>query len=304
MAGLSAALVLGRSRRTVLVIDAGTPRNAPADAAHGFVTRDGTPPRQLVALAREDLEPYGVSFLDGTAEGASSTRDGWCVTLGHGSVVEGRHLVLATGLRDVLPELRGAREGWGRGLLQCPYCHGWEVRDRALGVLGFAPTSVYQALLVRQWSDDVTFFAHSSRPLSDDDERRLSTRGVRVVEGLVQELITVPDAGTGPAALAGLLLDDGTEVPCEALFCEPGADAGLPVIDALGCLREDGCVVTDGSGRTSVDRVWAVGNAADPAAQLLPAAGDAYRLAVALNARLVEEECATALDATSIGGRV
>ncbi|MCU1632643.1 MAG: NAD(P)/FAD-dependent oxidoreductase [Micrococcaceae bacterium] len=297
VSGLSAALVLGRARRTVAVIDTGKPRNAPADAAYGFITRDGTAPDHLVALARRDLDPYGVTFFDGTAEDAREDGEGWSVAISGGTSVEGRHIVIATGLRDVLPEVPGAREAWGRGLLQCPYCHGWEVRDQALGVLGSTPTSLHQALLVRQWSDDVTFFPHDLAPLSEDDERRLRTRGIRIMEGHVQGLVLGPIGDGTPRPLRGVQLDDGPLVPCSAVFCEPGSDAGLPLLDALGCdMRDDGCVVTDDIGRTSVERVWAVGNAADPAAQLVPAAGDAYRVAVAINALLVEEECQACLD--------
>lgn len=292
LSGLSAALVLGRARRDVVVIDAGTPRNAPADAAYGFITRDGTAPGNLVSLARKDLEPYAVEFLDGSAERARETTGGWCVSTAEGATVQARQLVLATGLRDVLPNIPGARESWGRGLLQCPYCHGWEVRDQALGVLGSAPTSIHQALLVRQWSDDVTFFPHVLGALSEDDERRLRDRGVRIVEGLVEQLALGADDDGTPRSLQGVRLEDGSLVPCSALFCEPGADAGLPLLADLGCdMRDDGCVSTDDIGRTSVERVWAVGNAADPAAQLVPAAGDAYRMAVAINAMLVEEDC-------------
>ncbi|MHA7189276.1 NAD(P)/FAD-dependent oxidoreductase [Arthrobacter sp. MDT2-16] len=301
VSGLSAALVLGRARRNVVIIDAGTPRNAPADAAYGFITRDGTAPERLVALAREDLEPYGVDFVDGSAGNAREVPEGWSVTTADGVSVQGRHLVLATGLRDVLPDIPGAREAWGRGLLQCPYCHGWEVRDQPLGVLGSSSTSLHQALLVRQWSEDVTFFPHMLEPLSDDDARSLRTRGVRVVEGRVQGLALEPADDDAPRTLRGVQLDDGTLVPCTAVFCEPGADAALPLIDDLGCeMRDDGCVVTDEVGRTTVDGVWAVGNAADPAAQLVPAAGDAYRVAVAVNALLVDADCKACLDADDV----
>ncbi|MDQ0736291.1 NAD(P)/FAD-dependent oxidoreductase [Arthrobacter agilis] len=298
VSGLSAALVLGRARRNVVVIDAGTPRNAPADAAYGFVTRDGTAPGQLVALARQDLAPYGVEFLDAGAETAREVTEGWSVTTADGRSVEGRHLVLATGLRDVLPAVPGAREAWGRGLLQCPYCHGWEVRDQPLGVLGSSPASLDQALLVRQWSPDVTFFPHTLEPLSTDGERRLRARGVRIAEGRVEGLVLEDGDDDAPRALRGVRLEDGTVQPCTAVFCEPAADAALPLIDDLGCeMRDDGCVATNDIGRTSVDGVWAVGNAADPAAQLVPAAGDAYRVAVAVNAMLVQADCAACLDA-------
>ncbi|MHA7284091.1 NAD(P)/FAD-dependent oxidoreductase [Arthrobacter sp. TMS2-4] len=307
IAGLSAALVLGRARRRVLVIDAGTPRNAPADAAYGFTTRDGTTPEHLLGLGRAELEPYGVHFLDGTVhdviDGAEESADLWTVTTTDGATARGRHLILASGLRDVLPEVDGAREAWGRGLLQCPYCHGWEVRDEALGVIGSTDTSIAQALLLGQWSADVTYFPHLLGTVPEEDARRLRARGVRVVEGPVREFFLgeAPDSG-GPRALLGVHVDDGSadgqRVPCVAVFCEPGADASSPLVASLDCeLREDGCIVTDHLGRASRDRVWAVGNAADPAAHLITAAGDAYRTAVTVNAVLVQEDCEALLDA-------
>lgn len=296
VAGLSAALVLGRARRRVAVIDDGSPRNAPARAAFGFTTRDGIRPGDLVDLARQDLDPYGVAFIDGRAEDAQADGADWIIRTADGASVRGRHVVVATGLRDELPGIGGAREAWGRGLLQCPYCHGWEVRDQALGVLGSSSESVQQALLVRQWSEDVTFFPHVLGALSDDDERRLRCRGIRIVEGTVRRLVLQGGDDGGPRAVRGVALDGGATVPCSAVFCEPGSDAFLPLLEAFGCtMRDDGCVTTDGIGRTSVARVWAVGNAADPAAQLLPAAGDAYRVAVAINAVMVRDECEACL---------
>ncbi|MBG6225484.1 thioredoxin reductase [Arthrobacter sp. CAN_A2] len=218
-----------------------------------------------------------------------------------------RHLILAPGLRDILPEVPGARAAWGRGLLQCPHCHGWEVADQALGVIGSSGASLAQALLLRQWSADVTYFPHLLGPVPEEDARRLRDRGVRVVEGPVRELVLdgTQDRG-GPRALVAVHVDDGSaggeRVPCVAVFCEPVADAGSPLVASTGCeLRDDGCIVTDHLGRASQDRVWAVRNAADAAAHLITAAGDAYRTAVAVNAVLVEEDCAALQDAAAVG---
>ena len=300
VAGLSAALVLGRARRDVVVIDAGTPRNAPAHTAHGVLTRDGVSPHTIVDLARQDLEPYGVDLLDGSADAVRCTEDGWIVSLADGTEVQGRQVMLATGLRDVLPDIPGAREAWGRGLLQCPYCHGWEVRDGALGVLGSSPASVQQALLVRQWSENITFFPHTLDPLSEDDERRLRSRGVRIVHGPVARL-ALAEASGSPASLEGMVLDDGSFVACEAVFCEPGADIDLPLLEEFGCDKdEDGTLATDHLGRTSVNRVWAVGNVMDPSAQLASAAGDAYRTAIAVHAVLVQEDCSACASAQEV----
>jgi thioredoxin reductase len=285
LAGLSAALVLGRARRRVVVVDAGGPRNAAADAAHGFLTRDGASPLELIRLARQDVAAYGVELIEGTAVTAQNGGGTWRVELDSGRVLGARHVVAATGLQDVLPGIDGARESWGRGLYQCPYCHGWEVRDRDLGVLATSGASVCQALLLRQWSSHLTFFAHTLDSVTEDDRLRLKQRGVRVVEGEVRELVP------GPQGLAAVRLASGATVACEGLFCEPDARVDSALTRAFGWeLRKDGCVLTDELGRTSVEAVWAVGNLADPAAQLLSAAGDAYRTAVSLNAVLAEED--------------
>ncbi len=171
-AGLSAALVLGRARRRVAVVDAGSPRNAPAAHMQGFLSRDGMPPGDLLAAGRAEVRGYGVEIVEDRVVGIAA---GFTVRLAGGGVLEARRILLATGVRDELPDIAGVRERWGRDLLHCPYCHGWEVRDQPLGVLGTRPDAVGHALLVRQWSDDVVFFAHAL-DLGTDDLRR-STHG-------------------------------------------------------------------------------------------------------------------------------
>jgi thioredoxin reductase len=145
-AGLSAALVLVRARRTVAVVDAGTPRNAPAAHMHGFLTRDGMPPRELLAAGRAEVSGYGGRLIDDTVV---AIEPGFHVRLASGVHLRTRRILVATGLRDELPDLPGVRERWGRDLLHCPYCHGYEVRDQPLGVLGGTPEAVQHALLVR-----------------------------------------------------------------------------------------------------------------------------------------------------------
>ena len=157
-AGLSAALVLVRARRAVAVVDAGAPRNASAAHMHGFLARDGMSPRDLLAAGRSEATGYGGHLLDDTVVGVEP---GFHVRLASGSSLRARRILVATGLRDELPEVPGVRERWGRDLLHCPYCHGWEVRDQPLGVLGGTLDAVQHALLVRQWSPDVTLFPNT-----------------------------------------------------------------------------------------------------------------------------------------------
>ncbi|MEU3566972.1 NAD(P)/FAD-dependent oxidoreductase [Kitasatospora sp. NPDC036755] len=304
-AGLNAALVLGRARRRVAVVDAGEPRNAPAAHMHGYLSRDGMPPAALLAVGREEAARYGADLFDGWVEhiepaepaepsgsggSGGAGRSGFVVHLAGGPVLHARRVVVATGLRDGLPELPGLAERWGRDVLHCPYCHGWEVRDRPLGVLGTGPRAVDQALLLRQWSADVVLLAHTLVP-TDAERERLAARGVRVVEGRIVRLVS--DDGR----LRGVELADGRTVPREAVFVSPQPVPRDALLLGLDCARDaDGWVTTDRTGRTSLPGVWAVGNVADPRAQVVIAAGAGAAAGFALDHDLVAEDVDRAVE--------
>jgi thioredoxin reductase len=165
-AGLSGALTLARARRSVLVVDAGSPRNAPAEGVHGFLTRDGITPAELVAIGRQEVARYGAEVVVGEAVAARREGDGFEVTLGDGTSVGARRLLVTTGLVDELPDVAGVRERWGKDVVHCPYCHGWEVRDQAIGVLGTSARAAHQALLFRQWSNTPRPTRPTRRPSS------------------------------------------------------------------------------------------------------------------------------------------
>ncbi len=290
-AGLSAALVLGRARRRVLVVDAGTPRNAPAAHMHGFLSRDGMPPADLLAAGRAEVTGYGVELAHDVVAGIDGdTEHGFTVRLTGGRVLVARRVLLATGLRDGLPDLPGVRERWGRDLLHCPYCHGWEVRDQPLGVLGTQPGSVQHALLIRQWSADLKYFTHTQTPTTEDREQ-LTACGITIVDGEVARLVVSADR------LTGVELIDGRVIDRTAVFVRPlmtPRDDGLP--KALGCAVDDaGFVRADAAGLTSVPGVWAAGNVADPRAQVITAAGAGSAAAIAINADLVQDDVTRAL---------
>jgi thioredoxin reductase len=281
-AGLSAALVLGRARRRVVVIDAGMPRNAPAAHMQGFISRDGTPPGDLLAAARAEVRRYGVEILEDRVVDAEA---GFALRLAAGRAVTARRVLLATGAVDDLPDVSGARERWGRDFLHCPYCHGWEVRDQAIGVLATGPGSVQHAHLLRQWTDDVILFTHT-HPLTVEERATLDARGIAVVDGAVERLVVSEDR------LRAIGLADGRTVPRDALFIRPAlrAHADGPAA-ALGCeLLADGLVRADADGRTSVPGVWAAGNAVNPRAQVITAAGEGSAVAIAINTELVQED--------------
>jgi len=295
-AGLSGALALVRSRRSVLVVDDGTPRNAPAEAVHNFLTRDGVPPAELYAIGRQEVAGYGGEFATGTVT-AVRRDELFTVELADGTTYQGRRLLVTTGLTDVLPDVRGLAERWGRDVLHCPYCHGHEVADQPLGVLGGAPETVRYAQIVRQWSHDVVLFIGSD-VLTDGQRTELAARGLGVVEGAVGQVLVEEDR------LCGVAMTDGRTVARAALFVPPRFVPNNALLAALGCaVDEGGWVVTGPAGSTSVPGVWVAGNVANPKAQVVTAAGEGSAAAIDLNAHLVDEDVQVAAgDAPQIGG--
>ncbi|MEV5813635.1 NAD(P)/FAD-dependent oxidoreductase [Streptomyces mutabilis] len=285
-AGLSAALVLGRSRLRTLVVDAGEPRNAPSDHMQGFLTRDGMAPAEFLALGREEIARYGVELVRDRAVDVTRDDD-FTVSLAGGRTVRARRLIVTTGLKDELPQVPGVAERFGRDVLHCPFCHGWEVRDERFGVLATSPMSVHQALMVSGWSDDVTLFLHTvaEEELSDDDLRRLAAAGVKVVPGEVSGLRTEDDR------LTGVRLADGTVHDRTVVFVAPKAVPQTGLMERLGAeLRETpfgAYPVVDPTGRTSVPGVWTAGNAMGFAEQVVHAASGGYRAASAVVGDLI-----------------
>ncbi|MYU24279.1 NAD(P)/FAD-dependent oxidoreductase [Streptomyces sp. SID8352] len=286
-AGLSAALLLSRARRKVVVIDAGTPRNAPAAHMHGFLSRDGLPPGALLDLGQAEVDRYGVQLLQGRVD---QIDHGYHVRMEGGVVLKARRVLIATGLRDELPDIPGVRERWGKDLLHCPYCHAYEVRDQPLAVLGTHPGAVHQALLLRQWSDDVIFLPHTL-DLTPEDRERLDARGLYVVGGEIKQLVVDDDR------LRGVELAGGRVVPRTAAFLFPRFVPHDELLTGLGCAKDDvGWVVSDRTGRTSVPGVWAVGNVVDPRAQVITAAGMGSTAAFAINTDLLDEDIDRAVE--------
>ncbi|WP_217250382.1 NAD(P)/FAD-dependent oxidoreductase [Streptomyces sp. AC602_WCS936] len=293
-AGLSAALVLGRSRLRTLVVDAGEPRNAPSAHMQGFLTRDGMAPAEFLELGREEIARYGVELVRDRA--VDVTRgDGFAVSLAGGRTVRARRLIVTTGLQDELPEVPGVAERFGRDVLHCPFCHGWEVRDEHFGVLATSPMSVHQALMVSGWSDDVTLFLHTvaEADLSDDDLRRLAAAGVKVVPGEVAGLRIEDDR------LTGVRLADGTVHDRSVVFVAPRAVPQTGLMERLGAELQETPVgaypVVDPTGRTSVPGVWTAGNAMGFAEQVVHAASGGYRAATAIVGDLIMSDLDAAI---------
>ncbi len=295
-AGLSAALVLGRAQRRIVVIDSGHPRNAPAEHMQGYLSRDGMPPSELLAIGRSEVTSYGVELLDGTVSEVVRTSTGaFDLRLDSGGSIGARGLLITTGLRDQVPDIPGVAERWGRDLLHCPYCHGHEVRDLPFGVLGGTSGAVQHALLLRQWSPDVVFFPHTV-DLDEVDRELLAARAIDIVEGTVERLVVENDA------LSGVALTGGRIVPRQVVFVRPEFVPSSDFITGLGGKTDkDGWPLVDGSGQTTASGVWAAGNATNPRAQVITAAGEGSAAAIAINHDLTEEDVRNDVDAFRAG---
>jgi thioredoxin reductase len=305
-AGLSAALVLARARRSVAVVDAGEPRNAPAAHVGGFLSRDGVAPAELLRVGRAEVTGYGGAVIDARVDGidsadsvdsADGVEPGFVVRLAGGRRLAARRVLVTTGLRDELPDIPGLRERWAKDVLHCPYCHGWDVRDQPIGVLADGPAAVEKTLLVRQWSPDIVLFPHTV-DIGESDRARLSARGVRIFDGEVVRLVVdeVSDR------LRGVELDGGVVVPRTAVFVAPRFVASDGLLSGLGCaVGDDGWVATDPSGRTSVPGVWAAGNVTDPMANVIAAAAAGSAAAAAINLDLVHDDLDRALAGATAG---
>ena len=294
---MSAAVALGRARRTVAVVDAGEPRNATAHAVHNFLTRDGTSPSELRRLGRAEASTYGATLIDSRAENVQRADDGFAVTLSTGGVVTGRRLLVTTGLVDELPEVEGLRERWGVDVLHCPYCHGWEVRDRAIGVLATGPRALHQALMFRQWSADITLLLNDQELPGAEQLELLAARGIDVVEGRVERLVVEDDAlvgvelaGGGVRALNALVVGAPVRVRAGLLV-----DLGLELADHPMGMGQ--YVATDATGATSLAGVWAAGNVTNLAGQVITSAAEGLWAGAQINASLIADDERAALEA-------
>lgn len=283
--GLSAALMLGRARRRVLVVDAGSPRNRFSAHLHGVLGNEGADPADLLRRGREEVAGYGVEFSRDTVIKVADAPDGLRLTLAEGGPVHTRGLVVATGITDELPDVPGLAEHWGSGVLHCPYRHGWEVRDRRLGVLATSPMSLHQAELVRQWSDRLVVFTAGLGGLAPEVAQRLRSRGLELVESPVVEVTA--DEGR----FTGVRTADGATVALDAIFT-----AGIPrphdgFLTSLNLERGDNpwgsFIAVDPAGRTSHPRIWAAGNVVEPGANVPMSIGSGSLAGAMANASLV-----------------
>ncbi|WP_235736047.1 NAD(P)/FAD-dependent oxidoreductase [Nocardioides alcanivorans] len=295
-AGLSGALMLARARRTVLVVDGGQPRNAPAEGVHGLLGHDGLPPGELLARGRAEVASYGGTVVKDTVVGVAREGDGFRVALGSGGEVVARRMLLATGLVDRLPDVPGLMEHWGHDVVHCPYCHGWEVRDRPIAVLGTGAMSFHQVQLFRQWTDDLVFVQHDAPDPTRDERLLMEARGIRHVSGRVVEVLA--DGG----GITGLRMADGQVVERAVIAVATQMEARAEAFSSLGLVAVDHPsgmgrhVPVDAQGRTQVEGLWAAGNVTDLSAQVGMAAAQGAQAGAMINMDLVLADGARAVN--------
>jgi len=304
-AGLSAALTLSRARRSVLVVDAGAPRNAPAGHIHNYLGREGTPPAELLAIGRAEVTSYGGQVVTGPVDSAQRMdRQGpdragdFAVALADGRWVRARRLLVTSGLVDELPAVPGVAQRWGRDVLHCPYCHGHEVADQPVGILATGLMAVHTALMWRQWSEDVTLFLHTTAEPSAEQAEQLTARDITVVAGEVVALDVTGDQ------LTGVRLANGKLVPRRALVVTTRLVTRSRVLESLGVHLVEAKVgemvigtraPAEPNGATAVPGVYVAGNVTDVLAQVITAAAAGLAVGATINADLIADDTARAV---------
>lgn len=283
-AGLSAALILGRCRRRVLLCDAGRPRNAASKALHGFLTRDGIPPGDLLRIGRREVAKYGVEFVRAEARDARSTKAGFEVVLSTGRRLSSRMLLVATGVVDRLPGVEGLRGLYGRSVFHCPYCDGWEVSDRPLAVYGRGRPGMGLSLSLKTWSRDVALLSDGPARLPREDRMRLARHRIAVHEKKISRL-------EGGAKGLDVVFADGDRLERGALFFSTGQDPCSQIPRRLGCrFTKKGAVKTDRLESTGIPGLYVAGDASKDVQLAIVAAAEGAKAAFAINRALQERE--------------
>ena len=281
-AGLSAALMLGRCRRRVLLCDTGEGRNRRAHAMHGFLTRDGTAPAELLRVSREQLRPYDtVELSDRRIVDATRGDGGFDLAAADGSRLRARRLLLATGVVDELPAVPGLPELYGRSVHHCPYCDGWEHRDQNVAVIGRGTSAAGLALSLKTWTPHVVLYTNGAPMLRSDDRRRLTETGIPIRSA---RITGVNRNGNRVRAVA---LEDESAAPCDAVFFSGRQTQQCELAARLGCaMNRRGVVKTDHLGRTHIPGLYVVGDASRDVQFAIVAAAEGAKAGVAINKAL------------------
>ncbi|HEY0975920.1 MAG TPA: NAD(P)/FAD-dependent oxidoreductase [Flavobacteriales bacterium] len=283
-AGIAGAMVLGRCRRQVLVLDSGEPRNRSTQAIHGYLTREGIAPSEFLEHARAELKAYDVTWRKCTVQEILRTDQGFRILCVDGTTYEARKVLLATGVRDTVPDIPGAEDCYGKSLFHCPYCDAWEVRDRSIAVLARGDAGAHFAFLLQSWSADVMLFTHGRTGMKRSIRSHLDRAGIAVHTAPIAKL----DHERG--LLSAVVLQDGRSFPRSALFFNSRFEQHSTMATELGCRTyRTGTVITDRLQRTGVPGLFVAGDAAIGTHFVSVAAAEGAKAAVAINSELVDD---------------
>lgn len=254
--GLAAAMALGRALRRVLIIDGGEPCNRQTPHSHNFITQDGQTPGAIASLARQQVAEYPtVEFLTGIATRVTQAGIGFEVETGSGKTVQGKKLILATGIKDILPDIQGMSECWGISVLHCPYCHGYEVKQEATGILGNGDIGFEFAMLISNWTNDLTLYTNGKSTLSGPQADKLGRHSIKIVEAEIDRL------NHSFGRLEQLVFKDNSVARLKAMYIRSPFIQHSPIPEALGCeMADEGYIKVDGQQKTTVPGVFACGD--------------------------------------------
>lgn len=288
-AGLSAAVTLRRFGQSVVVIDNTTPRNAVAGHVHNMLTRDGTPPAELYRLGQAEVERYGGQLIPGTVSTIHGNAGAFTLSLNDDRSISAGRIVVATGGKDELPDIPGLAARWGKDVLHCAFCHGYEVRGQRIGVLATGPMAIHQAMMFRLLSPHVTVLTHTAPP-TPDQHNELIKRGITILPATVVEVLSHDDQ------LTGVRLDDGSHIDLDALVIATVVHARADFLAPLGLFPTDLTIndhvvatriETGPNGATTVPGLWIAGNTSEPMAQVINAAASGLAAASAIMGKIV-----------------
>lgn len=284
--GLSAGLALGRSLRSVLIIDSGKPCNRQTPHSHNFLTQDGQTPAAIAAVGRQQVEKYEtVKFFSGLATGGRKTSSGFEIQTDSGRNFTARKLIFASGIRDIMPAIDGFAECWGISVIHCPYCHGYEVRNQPTGILGNGEYAYEFSSFILNWTRDLTVFTNGPTTLSEEQSAKLKGHNVKVVETEIQTL-----AHTN-GYLDKIIFKDGTSIGVKALYARPDFEQHCPIPEMLGCeFTEEGYIKIDSFQKTAVPGVFACGDNTTRMRSVANAVGMGTLAATVVNKEIIFED--------------
>lgn len=288
-AGLSAAMGLGRALRKVLVIDSGKPCNRYTPHSHNFLTQDGKTPGDILKTARVQVETYPtVAFYQGLVTEGKKTKKGFEIKTEDGNLFEAKKLIFASGIKDLFPDIEGFEACWGKSVIHCPYCHGYEVRHKKTAILANGDNGFHYAGLIAQWTRDLTVLTNGKSTLTEEQGRKIRNRNISVIETEVRAF----EHNNGH--LKNVIFKDGNKMASEALYTRPPFEQHCPVPEKLGCeLTNHGLIQVDPLQKTSVDGVYACGDNSSNMRSVAHAVSSGTMAAGGVNHAFVEKSFST-----------